>query len=1282
MKYSIVIPTYNHCDDLLKPCLESIINYTSLNDIEIIVVANGCTDNTKEFLKNYPYPINVVWMDAPAGYTKSTNEGIKLAQGEFVILLNNDIILLSQEKNSWIETLVKPFNKDPKVAVTGPVKFSWDCGGVTREAMAFWCVMIRKSIFNQIGILDEIFSPGMGEDGDFCIRAVKAGYKIVSVPEDIVGEFDTGIKNFNFPIWHKGNGTFADKNVEKNEVIERNKNILEIRYGAKKLINENSNVGKWTWYNGVENKIPYGDNLTYKLGAEFLYDCQSIEDWGCGMCYFSNFLSPTVNYIGIDGSHSKFVSEVHDLVTYRSKEKPDGIFMRHILEHNYDWKPILQNALASFKNKFVLVLFTPINTNLTREIAYNQEIGVPDISFNMYEILDLLKEYKFNFKEYVTSTQYGIEHIFYIEHQVKQPDITIVIPTYNHLEDALKPCLNALFKYTDLSNKEVIVVANGCNDGTELFLKSLNNIRVFNVLNPAGYIKSVNYGIYASNSKYVITLDNDSTLLNERIDHWINVLLKPFLEMENVGATSPFASDYDELGLVLHSGCTMYSTEALKKIGCFDEIYNPGYFSDSDVSLKLSTNGYQTLEVPVYNPNKLYQEGVFKVQFPVMHLGNIQTMDKNKDEIMVRRNKEILYNRYGKNKNMNPKFSIIIPTYNHCDDLLKPCVESIFQFTELSNVEIIVVANGCTDNTREYLNSVSDKVKTIWSDEPLGYTKATNLGIKASLGEFVILLNNDTLLLDQSKNLWIEMLHNPFQDPKIGLTGPLQLYDYYADAPVLIFFCVMIRREVFDKIGYLDEIFSPGGGEDIDFTVRARAAGFEAIPIVNTVYNGDTNVGDFPIWHKDNRTFKEIPEYTNYIIKRNGLINCKRYNKNIKLNLGAGGVNYPGYLSVDLYDKRADVLMDITKLDFEENSVTEILGSHVFEHLNPYHVWDTLHAWKRVLKPGGRLILEMPNIEELCKRFVTASKSERYGILNAVYGSVNTTNEGTPDQITSPHLFGWWPEAMWDYLVGVGFENIVIGPEQIPHPEANFRVEATKPLTSIKNVPRVNRESLRSQEPMTYKEIFEDNSYGLSEEDIKSKTVIDVGANLGMFSLRCVELGVDKVVCIEAQKQVYYGGLLPNIREYYDIIKPMFGAVLDVDGKEVKIMNAHVASRVTNGEGDPTTTLTLETILKANALDNRNDLVLKLDCEGSEYPIVLNGNIETFRKFETIFMELHDNVNEDERYRNSQIVRDKLVEFGFKNVFINEMLWFEYNENGIPVKQQTIGVYVEKWIRN
>jgi RNA ligase len=67
------------------------------------------------------------------------------------------------------------------------------------------------------------------------------------------------------------------------------------------------------------------------------------------------------------------------------------------------------------------------------------------------------------------------------------------------------------------------------------------------------------------------------------------------------------------------------------------------------------------------------------------------------------------------------------------------------------------------------------------------------------------------------------------------------------------------------------------------------------------------------------------------------------------LNLGAGGIEYEDYLSVDFYDKRAHVLMDITKLDFEDNSIGEILASHVFEHLNPYHAFDILVNWFRVL---------------------------------------------------------------------------------------------------------------------------------------------------------------------------------------------------------------------------------------------------------------------------------------------------------------------------------------------
>jgi SAM-dependent methyltransferase len=145
-----------------------------------------------------------------------------------------------------------------------------------------------------------------------------------------------------------------------------------------------------------------------------------------------------------------------------------------------------------------------------------------------------------------------------------------------------------------------------------------------------------------------------------------------------------------------------------------------------------------------------------------------------------------------------------------------------------------------------------------------------------------------------------------------------------------------------------------------------------------------------------------------------------------------------------LNDPRSHVDMDVTKLDFDDGTVSEIMASHLFEHISPFKVEEMLRDWLRVLKPGGRLVMELPNIEELCRRFVTASKGERYGILNAVYGSVNTTALGLPSDITSPHLFGWWPEAMFDMLSHVGYVNIRFGPEQWPHPESNFRVEAEK----------------------------------------------------------------------------------------------------------------------------------------------------------------------------------------------------------------------------------------------
>jgi len=163
MKVSIIITTSNHCEDYLKPCLESINKNTDLTNVEIIVVANGCRDNTGEYLaKNgfiygYGSPLDQktkeVWFDESIGYTKACNAGIKLSRGEYILLLNDDTVILDK---SWLDILLKPFAEVYNCGITGPVKFDWDCGGVKRTAIGFWCAMIRRSLLEELAIYEEI----------------------------------------------------------------------------------------------------------------------------------------------------------------------------------------------------------------------------------------------------------------------------------------------------------------------------------------------------------------------------------------------------------------------------------------------------------------------------------------------------------------------------------------------------------------------------------------------------------------------------------------------------------------------------------------------------------------------------------------------------------------------------------------------------------------------------------------------------------------------------------------------------------------------------------------------------------------------------------------------------------------------------------------------------------------------------------------------------------------------------------------------------------------------
>lgn len=187
-------------------------------------------------------------------------------------------------------------------------------------------------------------------------------------------------------------------------LIRRARNRLRDRLG-------HGNAGKWTdYYRDLSAPRPYDDETTYQLAADFLSDVELVEDWGCGSGGFRPFCR--VAYRGVDGSPSKFADVVADLETYRS-DVP-AVMMRGVLEHNYRWRPILGNAIASFREKMCLVLFTPF-AGTTREIGYDHDFGVPDIAFARDDIVAMLAPLEWSSEENIaTGTQYGVEQVFYL----------------------------------------------------------------------------------------------------------------------------------------------------------------------------------------------------------------------------------------------------------------------------------------------------------------------------------------------------------------------------------------------------------------------------------------------------------------------------------------------------------------------------------------------------------------------------------------------------------------------------------------------------------------------------------------------------------------------------------------------------------------------------------------------------------------------------------------------------------------------------------------------------
>lgn len=155
----------------------------------------------------------------------------------------------------------------------------------------------------------------------------------------------------------------------------------------------------------------------------------------------------------------------------------------------------------------------------------------------------------------------------------------------------------------------------------------------------------------------------------------------------------------------------------------------------------------------------------------------------------------------------------------------------------------------------------------------------------------------------------------------------------------------------------------------------------------------------------------------------------------IRLNLGAGHKRMEGWISVDLAGE-PDVRSDVLKLPFEDNYADEIMAIHLFEHLYRWDVDAALAEWLRVLKPGGKLVLELPDLIKCCRNVLTI-EDERMGL----WGLYGDPGYREPLMV---HKFGYTPKMLRALLEKAGFQKVREKTPQFHKPARDMRLEARK----------------------------------------------------------------------------------------------------------------------------------------------------------------------------------------------------------------------------------------------
>lgn len=237
--------------------------------------------------------------------------------------------------------------------------------------------------------------------------------------------------------------------------------------------------------------------------------------------------------------------------------------------------------------------------------------------------------------------------------------------------------------------------------------------------------------------------------------------------------------------------------------------------------------------------------------------------------------------------------SVIIVSYNNFDTTTGPCLNSLAQSPE--EMEILVVDNNSDSFTKQQLTLAGERdprIKLLFLDKNRGYAAGNNIGARAATGEFFLLLNTDTRVPPGTITLFTSLMeenpswdmlgpvtnncgndqhiHTTGQDPEDILSQGIHWCNHSAKLSYqtdrLIFFCVLIRRTLYEELQGLDEDFGLGYYEDTDFVYRAIKSG-KRMMISEKIF----------VYHQGKGSFSKVSGAVRNLMKKNRKLFRKKH---------------------------------------------------------------------------------------------------------------------------------------------------------------------------------------------------------------------------------------------------------------------------------------------------------------------------------------------------------------------------------------------------------------------